>query len=341
MAVESPVNFLSDLVATNPVSTDAISEADEHLRNTKAALLATFPNISGAMNATHTELNAVADGGTAATSTTLVNADRIVVNDDGTMKQVALSDLITYLGTALTSAGALASINSSGNAVSVSGLTYPSTDGTAGQFIKTDGSGTLSFASQDAFSMPAGMLFPYAGASAPTGYLLCHGQAVSRSTYASLFTAIGTTYGAGDGSSTFNLPDLRGRVIAGQDDMGGASANRLTNQTGGLDGDTLGATGGSETHTLTEAQLASHTHSVNSVTIGTLAPNQTGQNAVNSGGILGTSLNITNGGLSTSTNSFINNVGTTAHTASLANTGSGSAHNNVQPTIILNYVIKT
>ena len=73
--------------------------------------------------------------------------------------------------------------------------------------------------------MPAGMLFPFAGASAPTGYLLCHGQAVSRTTYADLFTAIGTTYGTGDGSSTFNLPDLRGRVIAGQDDMGGSSAN--------------------------------------------------------------------------------------------------------------------
>ena len=62
------------------------------------------------------------------------------------MVQVALSDLITYLGTALTSAGSLATINSSGNAVSVSGLTYPSADGTADQFLKTDGSGTLSFA---------------------------------------------------------------------------------------------------------------------------------------------------------------------------------------------------
>ena len=55
---------------------------------------------------------------------------------------------------------------------------------------------------------------------------------------------------------------MRGRVVAGQDDMGGASANRLTDQSGGLNGDTLGDTGGSETHTLTTAQLASHTHSV-------------------------------------------------------------------------------
>ena len=90
------------------MSTDAISAADDHIRLLKATILATFPNITGAMNATHTELNTVADGGTSATSTTLVDADRMVMNDDGTMVLVAMSDLITYLGTFLTSAGALA-----------------------------------------------------------------------------------------------------------------------------------------------------------------------------------------------------------------------------------------
>jgi microcystin-dependent protein len=76
-------------------------------------------------------------------------------------------------------------------------------------------------------TFPSGVMVPYAGSSAPTGWLLCFGQAVSRSTYAALFTAIGTTYGAGDGSTTFNLPDARGRVIAGKDDMGGSAASRL------------------------------------------------------------------------------------------------------------------
>ena len=57
--------------------------------------------------------------------------------------------------------------------------------------------------------MPVGCVIPFAGAAAPTGWLLCQGQAVSRTTYAQLFSVIGTTYGSGDGSTTFNLPDMR------------------------------------------------------------------------------------------------------------------------------------
>ena len=64
-------------------------------------------------------------------------------------------------------------------------------------------------------ALPTGTLAPFAGSTAPTGFLLCQGQAVSRTTYAALFAAIGTTYGAGDGSTTFNLPDGRGRALIG------------------------------------------------------------------------------------------------------------------------------
>jgi microcystin-dependent protein len=182
--------------------------------------------------------------------------------------------------------------------------------------------------------VPAGVIVPYGGTSAPTGWLLCYGQSLSRTTYATLYAAIGTTYGSVDGDS-FSLPDLRGRVVAGQDDMGGSSANRLTNASGGLDGDTLGATGGAETHTLTEAQLPAHTHTATVTDPGhfhTTSTQVRGTSTTNQFG--GTGQGIAPITPSTDT-------ATTGITVSNANTGSGSAHNNVQPTIILNYIIRT
>jgi microcystin-dependent protein len=105
-------------------------------------------------------------------------------------------------------------------------------------------------------SVPAGALVPYAGSTAPAGWLLCYGQAVSRTTYAALFSALGTTYGAGDGSTTFNLPDLEGRTVFGKDDMSGSAAGRLNNtgidgDTANPDGTTLGATGGADRRNIT------------------------------------------------------------------------------------------
>jgi microcystin-dependent protein len=107
--------------------------------------------------------------------------------------------------------------------------------------------------------MPTGAVIPYAGSAAPTGWLLCDGgsSGISRTTYAALFAVIGTTYGSGDGSTTFNVPDLRGRVPAGKDNMGGIAANRLSASVSGVTGTTLGASGGSQS-------LTSHNHLQNS-----------------------------------------------------------------------------
>src|SRR5262245_1183772 len=106
--------------------------------------------------------------------------------------------------------------------------------------------------------IPVGAIVAWPAASVPTGWLECYGQAVSRTTYAALFAAIGTAYGVGDGSTTFNLPDMRGRTVAGEDDMGGSSANRLTGLTNGVDGDTLGATGGLESTTIAQGNIPNY-----------------------------------------------------------------------------------
>jgi hypothetical protein len=83
-----------------------------------------------------------------------------------------------------------------------------------------------------------GVIEDFAGATAPAGTLLCYGQTISRTQYAGLFAALGTTYGVGDGTTTFNLPDLRGRVTAGKSDMGGSDAGNLAG--GGVLGAGLG-----------------------------------------------------------------------------------------------------
>ena len=243
------------------------------------------------------------------------------VEDNGTFNVV--TGKLAINATAVTSTAAELNLLDGDTSVG-SSITVADADGV----VVNDGGTMKSVPASDfrTYIMPAGSVIPYAGTSAPTGFLFCDGSAVSRSTYAALFAVIGTTYGAGDGSSTFALPDLRGRVVAGKDDMGSSSANRLTDQSGGLNGDTLGDTGGSETHTLTTAQLASHTHSfsdTDSITAMTFLNDGLG---VNRGG----------SGQSSSSNSISVSIsGTTG------STGSGSAHNNVQPTIILQYIIRT
>lgn len=118
--------------------------------------------------------------------------------------------------------------------------------------------------------IPIGTIQSYAGTASPNAkWLLCDGAAVSRTTYATLFALVSTSYGVGDGSTTFNLPDYRGRAEVGLDNLGGSSANRITsanadslNNTGmGTETD-AGTNGNTGSHALTSAENGPHTHTV-------------------------------------------------------------------------------
>lgn len=188
--------------------------------------------------------------------------------------------------------------------------------------------------------VPTGMVAPFAGAAAPEGWLFCAGQAVSRNTYARLFVAIGTAYGAGNGYSTFNLPDLRGRAVAGKDNMGGNAAGRLTGRGGGVAGATLGAAGGAETHTLQSREMPWHSHGS-----GSLATSQAGVHSHGIGTADDTSdANVTHrDGNTRDRTTYTDSAGAHTHRiiGSTSSAGSGNTHNNVQPTIVLNHIIKT
>lgn len=160
------------------------------------------------------------------------------------------------------------------------------------------------------------------------------GQAISRTTYSALFAIMGTTYGAGDGSTTFNLPDKTGRVSA----MKEASATRLTSAAGGVDGATMGAAGGLQTETLTLAQLPTGITSTESGSA--VAPNS--QNYVTAVGTQGISYQTgsTNVNIPASNTVIANSSGSSVSGTATSNNTSGNAHPNVQPTIVCNYIIR-
>jgi len=258
-----------------------------------------------AVNTTHDyKLSGVADGdkavsltGTETLTNKILTAPKVNLGSDasqdiykrkadGTLERVPMGNANEVFG-----------VNGAGDSVGyqpISGVTTDEKDAIAG-VSGTDPSSTNKF--MDELSM-SGIVSPYAGATAPTGWLLCDGQAVSRTTYSRLFDIVSTTYGAGDGTTTFNVPNLKGKVPVGLN-----SAE--------TEFDALGETGGAKTHGLTTAQIPSHTHTI---------PISAGD----TGGSLGT--------LSGGTGLTRQNTGAT---------GGGEAHNNLQPYITLNYIIKT
>ena len=133
-----------------------------------------------------------------------------------------------------------------------SDVNFPVDDGI--QDYRVTASQILAFIAAAGVIVPTGAVMPFAAAAAPAGFLLCQGQAVSRSTYASLFAVLGTTHGNGDGTTTFNLPDYRGRFLRGVDSGAGRdvdAGSRTAMGTAGNTGDTVGSVQGHafQTHT--------------------------------------------------------------------------------------------
>ena len=248
------------------------------------------------------------------------------------------------------------------NVILGNGTSSPSfvAPGSSGNLLTSNGTTWQSTAPAASSSLPTGALMPYAGASAPTGYLLCDGSSVSSSSYLALHAVISNTYGGsaytGAGALSFNLPDLRGRLPMGAgtgtgQNASGTGAPSGTAQTARTRGQWLGE----ETHLLTTAELASHTHANtvgssasnnNDQVTGNMNSNVTHNHYLNMSAYNGTGnytavgyngpLYPANGVTESANINHNHNIGITNVAA-----GGNSRHSVVPPVVVLNYIIKT
>jgi microcystin-dependent protein len=222
-------------------------------------------------------------------------------------------------------------VNSLGNAANAIGTITAGSPGVVENFAHLEQvldnlSDFLSVLKDKAFYPPVGLIAPFGGVSGqvPGGWLLCAGQAVSQSTYADLYAVVGANAFGTDGGGNFYLPDLRGRVVAGIDNMGGTDAGRLSLS------NTMGTAGGAET-------LPAHTHTFTTSSDGQTAfPYAINQYAAGSGSAFTINVQSQAGGYVGGTFATAN---AHTHSGTTDSTGTGT-HGVVQPTMVLNYLIK-
>lgn len=307
------------------------------------------------------DINGLVTSGTDATTADI---------SDSTNKRYVTDAQLTVIGnTSGTNTGDSASQPLDADLTAIAGLT-PSNDDIiqrkAGSWVSrtmaqliTDLTSGLSALFAPITIVPTGWVSPYAGSSAPSGYLLCDGAAISRSTYSGLFSVIGTTYGAGNGTTTFNVPNLKGKVPVGFDstqtefdalgETGGSKSVALSSAENGLHSHTTAITASETGHSHT---VNNHQHNVNPHAHEIWANARYVTGLVGAGGN-GSAPSSTGFAFSLSTGSTggltdAQAPGTNSQTPSITvagqgtgSSGSGTAHQNLQPYIALNYLIKT
>lgn len=288
----------------------------------------------------------ITGSGTIGINASSTNTASYVVQRDASGNFAAGTITASLTGTASTATNIAGGSGGSIPYQSSAGTTAMLSNGTSGQFLQSNG-GTSAPSWSNV--IPSGVMQMFGGSitqsvssgtlttTAPSGWALCDGSAISRTTYSALFTAIGTTYGAGNGSTTFNIPDLRGRSP-----IGSGTGSGLTNRV-------LGTQYGAETVTLDSTSLPIHSHAntVSGGNTGNMSANSTHAHQLqyNAGSGAGGNYGYLDRFGNQPTNIFTNSSSTEhqhAFTPSIsnANAGSGGSHANIQPVLAINYIIK-
>jgi microcystin-dependent protein len=308
--------YISGLVSSNPASSDGLNQADDHLRLIKSTLLATFPNLTGAATATQAQIN------TLTTGVTNFAKDGFYAGASGLLVTTAApTDLTLVAGGQIVATLHQDHTTNFTSAITVNG-TLTSTGPISGPGVT-----------------PVGAMVMWLTNTLPAGngvWAWANGGTLSRTTLGAgkeLFDVIGTTYGVGDGSTTFNVPNFCEVVPVGQRSMGGAGSRGLL-ATGALGGAPLGEA----THVLTGSEMPVHWHSASMYDPGHTHTSHQNTSFGASGagaGIAGAVTSDTTG--SSVTGVRLNSANGLDNTNSA---GGNAAHNNVQPSATVNFIIR-